>query len=178
MSLVHTVQTCCCAAALVVTDAAMVMLLVVPVQELQQAGHEASAAALVLQQLQQELQDVSQQQQQLQTQQEICMSGHSSTSKKLREVAQQLQQLDARLVGQTADITGLAESVLGCLEAARAHAATPAAPAAPMPNSYLSNLLGPAVPPAAAVAPVSKQLQWGAWVSKASGSEGWMLTVS
>lgn len=140
------------------------------VQELQQAGLEASAAAAVLRQLGQELQDVSKQQQQLQAQQEICSSSHHTSSKKLREVTQQLQQLDARLAGQSADVTGLAESVLGCLSAARAHAAAAvaaAAAAAPQPpTSYLSNLLGPAVPPAAAsAAPASKPLQWGAWVS-------------
>lgn len=143
--------------------------IVLRVQELQQASQEAAGAAVALRQLGQELQDVSKQQQQLQAQQEICSSSHHSSGKKLREVTQQLQQLDARLANQTADLTGLAESVLGCLSAARAHAAAAVAAAAAtpqLPNSYLSNLLGPAGPAAAtAAAPASKQLQWGAWVS-------------
>jgi hypothetical protein len=139
------------------------------VQELQHASQEAAGAAVAVRQLGQELQDVSKQQQQLQAQHEICSSSHHSSDKKLREVTQQLQQLGARLANQTADLTGLAESVLGCLSAARAHAAAAvaAAAAAPqLPNSYLSNLLGPAGPAAAAAAaPAGKHLQWGAWVS-------------
>jgi hypothetical protein len=144
--------------------------IVLRVQELQQASQEAAGAAVALRQLGQELRDVSKQQQQLQAQQEICSSSHHSSGKKLREVTQQLQQLDARLTNQTAaDLTGLAESVLGCLSAARAHAAAAVAAAAAtpqLPNSYLSNLLGPAGSAAAtAAAPAGKQLQWGAWVS-------------
>jgi hypothetical protein len=133
-------------------------------QDLQRASQESASNAVVLQQIQQELLEVVQSQQQLQAQQEICHSSSSASSKKLQEVTQQLQQLDARLAGQTSDLTGLAESVLGCLSAARSHAASAAAAASTQtPSSYLSNLLGPAVPPGAAVA--NKQLPWGAWVS-------------
>jgi hypothetical protein len=117
---------------------------------------------------------VAQLQQQLQAQQENCHSSSTASSKKLQEVTQQLQQLDARVAGQTSDLTGLAEAVLGCLSAARSHAAASAA-SAQTPTSYLSNLLGPAVPPVAGVAP-SKQLSWGAWVS--TDGLGYILPVT
>lgn len=134
-------------------------------QDLQRASQESAGNNAALQQLQQELQDLAHTQQQLQAQQDICSSSASTSGKKLQEVTQQLQQLDARLAGQTADLTGLAESVLGCLAAARQHAAVVAAAAATQPpSSYLSNLLGPAVPPPATTA-ATKQLPLGAWVS-------------
>lgn len=133
-------------------------------EELQNACRTTAATATAVDQLQQEVQDLAQSQQQLRAQTDVCHSSASSSSRKLQEVAQQLQQLDDRVAGQTSDLTGLAEAVLGCLGAARQHAAAAAAAAATQPpSSYLSNLLGPAVPPAPPVAPAASKQQWAAW---------------
>lgn len=118
-----------------------------------------------MQQLQQELAQLAQAQQQLQAQQDACNSSTRGSDRKLHEVSQQLQQLGMGLTAQSSDLTGLAESVLSCLSAARAHAAAAASASQPA-SSYLSNLLGPAAHPAATVT-ATKQLPWGAWVSAA-----------
>jgi len=126
-------------------------------QEMQQASQQAWAS--VQQQLQNDLQELSLAQQQLSARQEAFSTQSSTTGKRLQEVGQHIQQLDARLGAHATDMTGLAESVLGCLSAARVHAAA----ASQAPSSYLSNLLGPATPPTAVG--TGKQLPWGAWVS-------------
>jgi hypothetical protein len=136
-------------------------------QELQRASQDSAVNAASMQQMQQDLAQLAQSQQKLQAQQDACHSSTSSSSRKLQEVSQQLQQLGMGLTAQSSDLTGLAESVLSCLAAARAHAAAAAASASQPASSYLSNLLGPAAQPAAAVS-ANKQLPWGAWVSAAA----------
>jgi hypothetical protein len=145
-------------------------------QELQQASQASAGNTAALQEVQQEVAALSQAQQQLQAMQDACSSSASSAGRRLQEVGQQVQQLDVRLAGQAADLTGLAESVLGCLAAARAQAAAAAEAAAQTPSSYLSTLLGPAVPPAVlginSSGGGSKQMPWRAWVSVAAALAG------
>lgn len=132
-------------------------------QEFQRASQESTAAATALQQVQLDVQELAAVQQQVLARHDVIDTNTSSCSKKLQEFGQQMQQLDVRVSGQAADLQGLAESVLGCLSAARAHAAAADAPQGP--SSYLSSLLGPAMTPPVTTAPPGHAPSWNAWVS-------------
>lgn len=134
-------------------------------QDLQRAA-QIPAVMEALQQVQQDVQELAETHQQLQDWRETLESNADLSRTKLQHVDQHVQQLHIQLANQSADLTGLAESVLGCLSAARVSAAQ-AACVQPS-SSYLSSLLGPA----AAVPDLSSnssQQQWMAWVSTAWG---------